>query len=158
MVSKYKRVHTARLGLATMAPAACDHVDVPGADLWTPAGDITIIGTTLRAMINPLMGVGDSFDEKSIYVFADVSLIAKMNEAEHIVQAHCTACFPELATIGEHVVFGDKMVVNTIMFPEGYGQDTNEWHPVYLNIAYRNNSQVAIELTASATIYYVERA
>lgn len=157
MVDKYHAIHSAMLNNQEQLVSGDPHHHWNGADLWTPAGDITIIGCRLDCGANPLpnSALGDL---GGIYVSADVSLTAKINEANAILKVHQMTDPVELPTVGEHGLYGDRQKNALIFFPVGYGFDTDEWHPVYLNMGLRTFFAAGdFEMWASATVYYVER-
>lgn len=154
MTAKNKMVYSFILGYHdTPSPSGEPHIERPGADLWTPSGDITVIGAQLRSGMNHLPAT--SQDNSGSYVYADVSLIAKRDEANAIINT----VYAEVKDVAaDQIISGMRQTVNQVMFPEGYGQDTDRWHPVYLNCGFRTFFTAGgIEVYASALVWFVER-
>jgi len=160
MTAKSKQVYTGFLTMLGVQMTSGDpHVQANGVDLWTPQGDITIIGARCMSVINPLPNTALG-DLGGAYVYSELSLVARQNEERSsILRAFLTLDPVETPTIGEHGLWGggrDRM--EAIMFPEGYGIDLDRWHPVYLNVGYRTFYTAGnIECSANGVIYYVER-
>ena len=157
MVDKYHAIHSYMLLMSGTMVSGDPHVHDNGADLWAPPGDITIIGCRLDLGLNPHPN-SSLGDLGGCYISGDVSLTAKINEDNAILKGHQMTDPLELPTVGEHGLFGIRVARYLVMFPVGFGFDTDEWHPVYLNVGYRNFFVGGdIEAWASATVYYVER-
>jgi len=159
-VTKAKQVYTGRLnsGGQYMAASGDPHIELPGIDLWTPQGDVTIIGAHILAGANPLPNTALG-DLGGIYVYADLSVVARRDEERAmIIAAHMASDPIELPTVGEHTKTAPFYVEHDIMFPEGHGIDLDRWHPVYLNMGFRAFFAAGdIEMVASGYIYYIER-
>lgn len=157
MTIKAKSVLTAWVHKSSTPIDADPHVEEPGADLWTPPGDITIIGAQVWAGFNPHPNTSMDITG-GLYIYADLSLIAKRDEAA-IVVVHMASDPLELPTAGEYgSMFGNRMEIDRVMFPVGYGIDTDKWHPVYLNYGYRGfwGATGNFEVFAGGLIYFVE--
>jgi len=160
MVAKSKQVYTGHLNYNDTSMGNGDpHKQVNGADLWTPQGDITIIGAVVKPVCNPLPNT-DIKIEGGTYSYCELSLVARENEERASIVRAELSIFPlEMPTIGEHDLWGShRHVVQQIMFPEGYGIDLDRWHPVYLNCGFRAFFGAGgFELGGAGTIWYVER-
>lgn len=161
MVLKYKQVYTGSLVATGIVPPSADpHNQLNGVDLWTPQGDVVIIGAKLSVQINPAPNTSLG-DLGGVYLYAEISTIARNNEARALI-LHCLAAIDpvELPTLGEHGLWGssERDRFESVMFPEGHGIDMDRWHPVYLNIGYRAfYAGGSFELGATGIIYYIER-
>lgn len=158
-MNKYHQVYTGLLGGGVDFGASGDpHVSNDGSDLWTPQGDITIIGATISAGVNPLPNTALG-DLGGVYVYADLSLVARFNEARAQIIRVLMASDPmELPTVGEHALSRPMEQNHHIMFPAGYGIDLDRWHPVYLNVHGRGFWTAGnFEAFAGGVVWYVER-
>jgi len=159
-VVKSRQVYTGILGSKGqyMAASGDPHIELPGVDLWTPQGDVTLIGAHILAGANPLpnSALGDL---GGIYVYADISVVARRDEDRSMIVRVHMACDPiELPTVGEHGLTAPFYVERDVMFPEGCGIDLDRWHPVYLNMGYRAFFAAGdIEMIANGEVYYIER-
>ena len=157
---KYEQVYSGILTMPGVQMVSGDpHVQVNGVDLWTPQGDVTIIGASVMSVINPLpnSALGNL---GGVYVYSELSTVARQNEdRSSIIRAFLTLDPVETPTVGEHGLWGggrDRM--EQIVFPEGHGIDVDRWHPIYLNVGYRAFFAAGnFEMAALGMLYYVER-
>ena len=159
MVKKYEQVYTGLLDYNFSGFVSGDpHQQQEGADLWTPQGDVTIIGAQVIAKCNPLPNTALG-DLGGVYCFADVSTIARHNEPRALIaKGHLILDPLEDPTVGEHNLLVPHDFHAPILFPSGFGVDVDRWHPVYLNVGFRAFFTAGgFELGASAILWYVER-
>lgn len=159
MVRKiYNQVYSGLVSMSASGVDAVPHVQVNGADLWTPQGDITIIGAMLRCGINPLPNT-KMHEVGGSYVSAELSILARNNEDRAVIVRAWQGYFPlELPTLGEYAIDQFRDAYGYVMFPEGCGIDLDRWHPFYLNVGYRTFfSAGGMECHAEGNIWYVER-
>jgi len=156
MTVRSKQVMTTVMFHVAEAVAGDPHLDVLAADIWTPPGDVTIIGGRLESGWNPYANW--AFDNTGgIYVYAQVGIVARFNENGTLLSALQAEDPVETPTIGEHVSSGDRMKRDRFMLPEGYGIDLDQWHPLYLNMGYRLLAPANCEVVANAVIFFVLR-
>jgi len=156
MTIKAKSVMSTTLGAARTLVSADPHEDFNGVDLWTPPGDITIIGGWISASINFLPNTA-LIDTGGIYVGAELSIVARRGENGVIIQAYTQLDPIESPTVGEHSSQSDVRDTQRVIFPEGYGIDLDQWHPLYLNISGRVFASQSVEIAGGGGIYFVLR-
>lgn len=154
-LARNKRVYSAWLNGNRVGVAGEVHKDESPIDMWVPPGDIKVIGAEILVAINVHSGSLD-LPKNTCYCWAEVGMLPAMYAVNAIIRAYATQSVVELPTIGEHALNGVRKWIRNIMFPEGLGMATNEWHPVYLNMNHRNLWDDDVECNASALVYYVE--
>lgn len=155
VLAQAKRVYQVKLEASMNMPANTPDTNEYPAVSWVPPGPIRIIGAALTARINGYPG-NDLAIKASCYYYASVGLVPGRLSVHQIATAQASMTVTELPTAGEHILLGSLIDRVVIMFPDPLGMATDEWHPVYVSLTYKNEFAVTIGVAATADVYYVE--